>query len=113
MIGYQVPTKLLNLFPFKLNRAEMENDSLVEIKQFMRKKTEFALAQKRKKKKVYSLLNIQIYTFSLITIIHPYTDIYDFPLSWASSTSPVIQKQAIPSGWVIRTGKAAHSSLVH
>lgn len=51
MIGYQVPTKLLNLFPFKLNRAEMENDSLVEIKQFMRKKTEFALAQKRKKKR--------------------------------------------------------------
>lgn len=69
MIGYQVPTKLLNLFPFKLNRAEMENDSLVEIKQFMRQKTEFALAQKRKKKGLFSTQHTDLYIF--VNYNHP------------------------------------------
>lgn len=71
---------------------------------------------KEKKKLVYSLPNIQIYTFALTTLTRPYTDRYYFTISWASSTSPDIQKQAmtrIPSGWVVRTGKAAHWRAGH
>lgn len=71
---------------------------------------------KEKKNLVYSLPSIQIYTFALTTLTRPYTDRYYFTISWASSTSPDIQEQAmtyIPSGWVVRTGKAAHWRAGH